>query len=158
MEISTTLAYSNQIQDLEAAIRWMSAQGGTYWNLWLKHGRCGCAPDCGPGRKNPGRGNGCRGGLSKTFARRYPDDVADWKERGFIEVEGVKIGAQFIEDARRHDVIGAVVQAKVPLLVIHGLEDRSGSGIGCGRYCRGRRIGFDVLGRGSGSPLFGNAI
>ena len=119
------LSYSNQIQDLEAAIAWMRAQGVERIGIFGSSMGGAVALLTAPqDERIQAVATVAAVAYPKLLARRYPEDVADWKERGFIEIEGVKIGAQFIEDARRHDVIGAVVQAKVPLLVIHGLEDR----------------------------------
>ena len=119
------LTYSNQIEDLAAAIDWMSAQGVKRIGVFgSSMGGAVALLTAAQQKIVHSVATVAAVAYPKLLARRYPQDVADWKERGFIEVEGVKIGAQFIEDARRHDVIGAVVQANVPLLVIHGLEDR----------------------------------
>ena len=119
------LTYSNQIEDLAAAIGWMRDQGVTRIGVFgSSMGGAVALLTAAQEQTVEAVATVAAVAYPKLLARRYPQDVADWKERGFIEVEGVKIGAQFIEDARRHDVIGAVVQASVPLLVIHGLEDR----------------------------------
>lgn len=119
------LSYSNQIEDLRAAIAWMSEQGVNRLGVFGSSMGGSVALLTAPQETRVSAvATVAAVAYPKLLARRYPDDVANWKERGFIEIEGVQIGAQFIEDARRHDVIGAVVQAGVPLLVVHGLEDR----------------------------------
>lgn len=119
------LSYSNQIEDLRAAITWMSEQGVNRLGVFGSSMGGSVALLTAPQETQVSAvATVAAVAYPKLLARRYPDDVANWKERGFIEIEGVQIGAQFIEDARRHDVIGAVVQAGVPLLVVHGLEDR----------------------------------
>lgn len=119
------LSYSNQIEDLRAAIAWMGEQGVTRLGIFGSSMGGSVALLTAPQDiRVHAVATAAAVAYPKLLARRYPDDVADWQERGFIEIEGVKIGAQFIEDARRHDVISAVVQASVPLLVVHGLEDR----------------------------------
>lgn len=119
------LSYSNQIEDLAAAIEWMGQQGVTRVGVFgSSMGGAVALLTAAKDTRVRAVATVAAVAYPKLLSRRYPEDVADWKERGFIEVEGVKIGAQFIEDARRHDVIGAVVQAGVPLLVVHGLDDR----------------------------------
>ena len=119
------LSYSNQIEDLKAAIAWMLEQGVSRLGIFGSSMGGSVALLTAPHEsKVSAVATVAAVAYPKLLARRYPDDVANWRERGFIEVDGVKIGAQFIEDARRHDVIGAVVQTDVPLLVVHGLEDR----------------------------------
>lgn len=56
---------------------------------------------------------------------RYPVDIAAWRDRGYIDVEGETIGLSFLEDALAHDVVSAVSVIQAPLLVIHGIEDRT---------------------------------
>jgi dienelactone hydrolase len=119
------LSYSNQIEDLRAAIAWMSEQGVTRLGLFGSSMGGSVALLTAPQDiRVRAVATAAAVAYPKLLARRYPEDVANWREHGFIEVGGVKIGAQFIEDSRRHDVIGAVVRASVPLLVVHGLEDR----------------------------------
>jgi|MDSW01.2.fsa_nt_gb pimeloyl-ACP methyl ester carboxylesterase len=119
------LTYSNQIEDLAAAIGWMSAQGVRRIGVFgSSMGGAVALLTAAEQDIVSAVATVAAVAYPKLLTRRYPDEVADWKERGFIEIEGVKIGSQFIEDARRQDVIGAVIKADVPLLVIHGLEDR----------------------------------
>ena len=119
------LSYSNQIEDLAAAIDWMGTQGVKRIGIFGSSIGGAVALLSAAEQEMVGAvATVAAVAYPKLLARRYPQDVADWQERGFIEVEGVRIGAQFIEDARRHDVIGAVIKANVPLLVIHGLDDQ----------------------------------
>ena len=58
------------------------------------------------------------------LVERYPEDTADWREQGYIEISGHRISSRFIEDARGYSVLREVGKMSIPLLIMHGLDDR----------------------------------
>lgn len=59
-----------------------------------------------------------------NILRKVPEDVVrGWMESGFFDMDGTKIRWSFIEDAQRHDIIGAAQNIKCPALLIHGSKD-----------------------------------
>ena len=52
-----------------------------------------------------------------------PDAVALWRARGFIEFNGRRLRADFLEEALAIDVASAVARITCPALVIHGDAD-----------------------------------
>lgn len=119
------LSYSNQIEDLSAAIGFMSSRGVKHIGLFGSSMGGAVALLKAPGdTRVEAVATVAAVAYPKLLVRRYPEDVAEWREQGYLEIGGVKIGSQFIEDARRQDVIDSVARARIPLLVVHGLEDQ----------------------------------
>lgn len=54
---------------------------------------------------------------------RYPEACAGWRERGYIDLHGARLGSGFLEDAAQHDVASATSILTAPVLVLHGTED-----------------------------------
>jgi len=51
------------------------------------------------------------------------DKVSRWKNTGFLEVDGKKIGWQFVEDFSMYNVLSEAKKIKCPTLLIHGSRD-----------------------------------
>ena len=62
-------------------------------------------------------------GHPEDIAERCPRAVERWRATGWIDTQAGRIGSGFLQDARQHDVIGAVGVLLAPVLVIHGEED-----------------------------------
>lgn len=58
-----------------------------------------------------------------AIEERYPEVYARWLRDGYIEMDGGRIGAAFIQDAVQYEVPMAVRVIRAPLLVLHGAED-----------------------------------
>lgn len=50
-------------------------------------------------------------------------DVARWRADGFFEIDGIRIKWNFLEDAAKHDCLGAACSIRCPVLLIHGSDD-----------------------------------
>ena len=67
---------------------------------------------------------------SMSETRRSEQELEDWKEKGFIELEGPngemrRLNYSFYEDAEKVDAYEAVKKIKVPALIVHGDADET---------------------------------
>ena len=53
-----------------------------------------------------------------------PAQVRRWRRRGYLNLDGMNLGWTFLEDLGRHDPLAAIARSSVPVLVVHGAEDR----------------------------------
>ena len=52
-----------------------------------------------------------------------PDQVAEWKKAGMLDIGGNRIKWDFVEDALSHDVFAAAGRLTCPTLLVHGSDD-----------------------------------
>lgn len=62
-------------------------------------------------------------GHPEALEERFGNEVREWRERGYIDIEGGRIGLPFLEDALSHDVLSAVGVLRAPIYVLHGGRD-----------------------------------
>ncbi|MCK4556183.1 MAG: alpha/beta fold hydrolase [Candidatus Aminicenantes bacterium] len=67
---------------------------------------------------------------SMSETRRSEQELEDWKDIGFLEVEGPdremrRLNYSFYEDAEKVDAYKAAKQIKVPTLIVHGDADET---------------------------------
>lgn len=118
------LSYSNEKQDLQAAIDYLvgrgaerfvvfgSSMGGAVALLWAaREERIVAVATL------------AAVGLPAEIASRYPEQIMTWEKQGYLDLPEGRIGLAFVEDAQTHDVTSAVRVLRAPILVVHGSED-----------------------------------
>ncbi len=118
------LSYSHQVEDLEAALDYLvasgvervglfgSSMGGTVALLTAARSERVVAIATLAAVAHP-----------SAIFERYPAELARWRTRGTLETEAGEVGLEYLDDARRHDVIASTAALLAPLLVIHGERD-----------------------------------
>jgi uncharacterized protein len=121
------ITFSQEVDDLGSAVRWLRERGGGPFGLL---------------------GSSMGGAVAILYARGEPqvralvtiaalafpgrlaarqeslaEQIAQWRAEGYrFGAEG-PVGPQFLEDAERHDVPGALSRLTVPVLILHGSAD-----------------------------------
>lgn len=49
--------------------------------------------------------------------------IAEWRRRGWYELEGERVGYRLVEDARHYDITALAAQVGCPWLILHGERD-----------------------------------
>ena len=67
---------------------------------------------------------------SMAHTRRSDQEIRDWKEKGFVELDSEnneerRLNYTFYEDAEKIDAYGACEKIKVPALIVHGEADET---------------------------------
>jgi pimeloyl-ACP methyl ester carboxylesterase len=67
---------------------------------------------------------------SMAHTRRSDQEIRDWKEKGFVELDSVnnkerRLNYTFYEDAEKIDAYGSCQKIKVPALIVHGEADET---------------------------------
>ena len=67
---------------------------------------------------------------SMTHTRRSAQEIRDWKEKGFVELDRVnneerRLNYTFYEDTEKIDAYGACEKIKIPALIVHGEADET---------------------------------
>jgi pimeloyl-ACP methyl ester carboxylesterase len=61
--------------------------------------------------------------IAKTLFR--PEAIEEqWLKAGYILKDGKRIGINLIKEMQKHDIVFAMKEAKIPMLVMHGAEDK----------------------------------
>ena len=119
------VTYSRQIDDLKAAIDFCESELGVSHVGLMGSSMGGAVSLLVAGRD-------ARVGAISTVAaigypaeleERYPLETRGWRERGYVDLDGERLGKTFLEDASSHDVLRVVSWIDAPMQVIHGTAD-----------------------------------
>lgn len=118
------LSYSNEVEDLDAAIDFLARRGVERIGLFgSSMGGAVALLAASHDERVAAVATLAAVGHPAELAERYPEHVASWQERGYIETSAGRLGRGFFDDALERDVISAVRVLHIPLLVVHGSED-----------------------------------
>jgi hypothetical protein len=118
------LSYTSEMEDLDAAIEYLSSLGA------LRVGAFGSSMGGGVVLLTAARDE--RIAVIATLAAvahpaeiesHYPKACAGWRDRGFIDLPGGRVGSALLEDALEHDIVAAVRVIRAPAMIVHGLAD-----------------------------------
>lgn len=118
------LRYSNQVQDLQAALAYLFDRGVE--RVALFGSSMGGATALLAASEEPrvvGVATAAAVGHPEAFERRHADMLPRWRRLGHIDTEEGPISLELLADAARCDVIAAVRRIQAPLLVVHGDRD-----------------------------------
>ena len=119
------LTYTHEIEDLRAAIAYLAGRGVKRFAIFGSSMGGSVAPLTAAAEARVAAvATVAAVAYPDRLVERYPEDTADWREQGFIEVGGHRISSRFIEDAKSYNVLRAVGSMDIPLLILHGLNDR----------------------------------
>ncbi len=121
------ITFSQEVDDLESALRWARGHGAEPVGL-LGSSMGGAVAVLAASRDPAIRAvvTLAAVGFPARLAERMDDLEAlteRWKAEGFVLGAEGKVGPRFFEDARRQDVMEAARRLSAPLLVLHGGED-----------------------------------
>ncbi|MBI5511784.1 MAG: alpha/beta fold hydrolase [Deltaproteobacteria bacterium] len=118
------LSFTHEVEDLDAAITYLASRGATRFGLFGSS-MGGAVALLAAARDERVRAVATLAavGYPGDIAGRHPDEARAFLERGQLETVAGPIGRGFYDDAKAHDVIGAVRALHIPLLVLHGEED-----------------------------------
>lgn len=118
------LSYTNEVEDLDAAIEFLSGRGVKHFGLFGSS-MGGAVALLGAARDERIKAVATLAavGHPANIGETNPAEVDAWLSQGFIETEAGKIGRGFYDDALSHDVIATVRVLVAPILVLHGEED-----------------------------------
>lgn len=118
------MSYSNQIEDLDAAIDWLFKRGAARIGLFgSSMGGAVALLTAARDERVVAVATLAAVGYPSAIEERYPHESQLWTELGYVETPAGRIGRSFYDDALQHDVVSAVSIVRAPLLVMHGTED-----------------------------------
>ncbi len=118
------MSYSNEKEDLFAAIEFLAAQGVEEFVVFGSSMGGAVALLAAAREERIVRvATLAAVGQPAEVEERYAADCAGWRRDGFIELDEGKLGVAFLEDALQHSVVSAVSILRAPIFVAHGTED-----------------------------------
>ena len=118
------ISYSNEMEDLEAAIDWLSKRGVARFGLFgSSMGGAVALLAAARDERVVAVATLAAVGHPDAIAKRYPREVEAWERLGYADVMGRRIGRTLLDDALEHDVISAVGVLRAPVLILHGDDD-----------------------------------
>jgi len=54
-----------------------------------------------------------------------PAQIRRWRRRGYLNLDGMHLGAAFLDDLKDHDPLAGLATSTADVLVVHGTEDQS---------------------------------
>ena len=119
------VTYSRQIDDLKAAIDYCESELSVS-NVGLMGSSMGGAVSllvAGRDARVQAISTVAAIGYPAELEERYPLQTRGWRERGFVSLDGERLGKAFLEDASSHDLMRVVSWIDAPMQVIHGTAD-----------------------------------
>ena len=118
------MTYSNERQDLEAAIEHLVAEGAQRFGVFgSSMGGAVAIITAARDERVVALATLAAVGHTEEVEERYPLEIKKWRRQGYIELEEGPLGVDFLNDALQHDVLSAMRVILAPILVVHGLED-----------------------------------
>jgi pimeloyl-ACP methyl ester carboxylesterase len=118
------MSYSNDIEDVDAAIDWLQKQGVTRVGLFgSSMGGAVALLAAARDERIVTIATLAAIGYPAAIADRYPDQARAFEVQGFVDSPVGRIGRGFMDDAVQHDVVSAVSIVRAPILVMHGTDD-----------------------------------
>lgn len=119
------LSYSNQVQDLQAAIEFMVEQGVERIALFgSSMGGAVAYLAAARDERVVAISTIAAVAYPELIEERYPRQTHQWRKKGYLELADNTIGMNFLDDARTHNVLSAVAVIQAPVMVIHGINDK----------------------------------
>jgi uncharacterized protein len=119
------MSYSNEMQDLDAAIEALAGLGGQRFGVFgSSMGGSVALLSAARDERIVALATLAAVAHPEWVCERHPAECSVWRSRGYIDIapEG-RLGRAFLDDSLAHDVIAAVRILRAPLLVIHGEDD-----------------------------------
>ena len=120
------LSYSNEVDDLRGAIEFMVSQGAKRIALFgSSMGGSVAILTASRDERVVAISTIAAVAYPELLEDRYPQPNHEWRNNGLLELEGATIGLNFLEDARIHNVVSAVAVIQAPMMIIHGIQDKT---------------------------------
>lgn len=118
------LTYSGEIADLLAAVEFMASRGAQRIGVFGSS-MGGAVAILAAAREERIAAVATLAAVAYPgqLEERYPAVCHGWRQQGYIELEGARIGRAFLEDALQHDTTAAASVLRAPMLILHGTED-----------------------------------
>lgn len=118
------LSYSNNMEDLYAAIEYLAARDVDRFGLFGSS-MGGAVALLAAAREERVVAVATLAAVAhpELIAERHHVNVSAWQEQGYIDTEEGRVGKGFYHDALSHDVCSAVRVLRAPVLVMHGDRD-----------------------------------
>jgi len=115
------LSYSNNMEDLYAAIEFLASRGVERFGLFGSS-MGGAVALLAAAREERVVAVATLAAVAHPdlVAERHQQDVSTWREQGYIDTEEGRVGRGFYDDAITHDVCSAVRVLRAPVLILHG--------------------------------------
>jgi pimeloyl-ACP methyl ester carboxylesterase len=118
------MSYSNEVEDLDAAINWLWAKGVQRIGLFgSSMGGAVALLTAARDERVVAVATLAAVAHPSAIEERYPDETLSWTKNGYVDTPAGRIGRSFYDDALQHDVVSAVGILRAPILIMHGTED-----------------------------------
>jgi alpha/beta superfamily hydrolase len=118
------LSYSRRMQDLDAALAFLGTQGVQQFALFgSSMGGAVALLSAARDERIVAIATLAAVGNPTALVEGFPDAVDAWEKQGYYDSPEGRIGREFLDDSRAHDVAAAAAVLRASILVVHGDRD-----------------------------------